>query len=167
MTTAFDHVTALRIAKSCARRLHPSHRADAEQALIATALQRWASFDLSRGCSTAFLRVVMERATLSMIRARSALKRGAGLEPLSACETDLLGSREYHSSRAHVPDLRLDVQMVVAGLPPRMRAICDALGAEPATSTARRFGMSRSRLRSVISEIRSRMVRAGLDGVPA
>jgi DNA-directed RNA polymerase specialized sigma24 family protein len=131
-------------------------RADVEQELMLEVLLRWPGYDPSRASREAFVEQVVRSRVCSLIRAGR--RKRAGL-PLTAAALLL---PDPHDTLRCV-DVRLDVQLVVDRLRPRLREACDHLRRESQSDAARAMGANRASLMRALARTRRMFAEAGLD----
>lgn len=156
---AFDADVAQSVSRRQAARLRRAvgrdyDQCDLSQELLLEAWRRWDHYDPCRSTPRTFLTRVAQSAACSLLRARFALKRrpsdrgatGPGFSDL----TDAIR--------------RLDVAVVVAGLPLKLQQICRLLQEDSVAGAARRLAVPRHQILKEIKVIRSHFVAAGLEG---
>ena len=155
---------------------------DLEQELMLDLLQRLARFDPARAGRRPFISRVVEHCAASLLaaqnRAQRAWTRDAASLDDEAVESERHGCCERRAPLADDADrrpggparkspfvevdLRLDVEIVVAGLPPELRSLCQRLRTESLTEVARSMGVPRTTLYRQIALLRRRFGEAGL-----
>lgn len=169
-----DPETAARIALKAGQILRQaglprSYREDLERTLILVLLGRLARFDPGRGDRSAFVGLVLRRATINVLRHYRAAKRSAAVVSLEtlvragADEPAELAARDDASGARERADAVLDVADAVAGLPADLRAVAEELRTHSAAEAARRLGVPRSTLHERVKEIRAAFEARGLD----
>lgn len=131
-------------------------RSDLEQELMLEVLLRWPKYDPARASREAFVEQVVRSRVCTLIRARR--RRPASL-PLTAAA--LL--RPDPADAVRCVDVRLDVQLVVDRLRPRLREACDHLRRETQSDAARAMGANRSSMMRSLAQTRRMFTDAGLD----
>lgn len=151
-----DAALILREARFAAARLVrsgrlPSHeRDDAAAELVVGCLHRAKRFDPARASFRTFVALAIRSTATSLLRRRAATKRLAVRPPCA--RTDQL------------PHLEFLVRDVIDRLPTEFRSACADLSEHSFTETARRLAISRTRMRTLIRQIRARFVVAGWEG---
>lgn len=131
-------------------------RSDLEQELMLEVLLRWPKYDPARASREAFVEQVVRSRVCTLIRA--ARRRRVGL-PLTAAALQRPDPRDP----IRCVDVRLDVQLVVDGLRPRLREACDHLRRESQSDAARAMGANRSSMMRSLAQTRRVFTDAGLD----
>jgi DNA-directed RNA polymerase specialized sigma24 family protein len=131
-------------------------RADVEQELLLEVLLRWPNYDPARATREAFVEQVVRSRVCTLIRA--ARRRRVGF-PLTAAALLL---PDPHDTLRCV-DVRLDVEVVVDGLRPKLREACDHLRRESQSDAARFMGVNRSSLMRSLARTRPMFAQADLD----
>lgn len=149
-------------------------RSDIEHDLLIDVLKRFPAFDPDRAKATTFIARIVEHGIASLIRTRRAAKRDArksvGLPDecdLSPDELDDIKARRRRGIPVNDPlrqsELRLDLEPVVAGLPPELQMLCALLFVEvPISEIARLTGRPRTSVHTDIHKIRKHFEDAGL-----
>jgi len=135
--------------------------ADIEQELALALLSRLSCYDPSRANVTTFLLNVIDNVVASLIRAKRALKRGIGRQYASDDMLDQVVDAQA-SDPARRFELRHDLDLVIAGLPPELQQICRLLKTNTMAETARLIGCSRTTLYVQRATIMKHMEDAGL-----
>ena len=162
--------------------LTPDDREDLEQEMALDLLLRLPKFDPERACLNTFIARVVERRVSTIIRHRTAAKRDCRShvcsldEPIpgvEGCSTrhDMISQGDcdlrvgrYGRSEVERLDLRIDVSLVLAGLPPELRALAERLCTHSVTEIARELGVPRSTLYETgIARLRKAFEDKGLD----
>lgn len=162
--------------------LLPDDIPDLQQDLWLELLSRLPSYRPERGGPRAFITLVVKNGAASILKARTAAKRGRGRPCLSLNREyvdDDGGSVELHEtisaddylrrtrgtvrSEEERRDLAHDVRNVINELPPIDRVVCLLLIDQDARGVARVVGMPRSTLRDLIKRLRKISKEAGLE----
>lgn len=142
--------------------IRPCDSDDFAQDLLVALVERWFRYDHDRGCPATFITVVVCRCASSIVRSRRALRRGGGRKPLPLDER-LVAQLDQRGDNALPRSLlTLDLESVVASLPPRLRRVCHHLCVRSKKETASILGISSARLRKEIAELRQRFAAACL-----
>ena len=160
----------------------PDDRKDLEQEMSLDLLVRLPDFDPERACLSTFSARVVERKVATIIRHRKRKKRDyrcevysldAPIAGVEGCSTrhDMIsqGDCDLRVGRYGRPeierlDLRIDISLVLAGLPPELRALAERLRERSITEVAREMGVSRSTLYETgIARLREIFLDKGLD----
>lgn len=158
-----------------------SDLADLMQEFALDLVKRRHEFDASKAPWPAFVTVVVNRKTATLIEHARAEKRSSSRESYSLnqhatdcdgrdCElaatlSDADGSRRAGQARpdgASPPELAQDIGTVLGKLPPELRKVCELLGARNKSQAARELGISRAKLYDDVARIRRRFEDAGL-----
>ncbi|MCG3138808.1 MAG: hypothetical protein HJJLKODD_02677 [Phycisphaerae bacterium] len=139
---------------------------DAHQELLAEAWRRWPEYSPQRGSPTTFLQMVMRQRASALRRQSRAQKRGGGwcnlgevvLETIEAVE-----NRAAYNSDVQRRDLRLDLEQLLAALPPDHQRICRGLNHDTIAEVARKLQIPRHRLLCLLKTIRSHFQAADLQ----
>lgn len=154
---------------------------DLEQELILCLLRKLALFDEQRGDLGAYLTTVIERCALNLLRDQRAAKRNAVRVSSLSIHVDA-GDGEPASFAAVVPDsvhdfrlnrdllpdeelvsLAIDIDEVLACLPPHWRGLATRLKTQTKTEAARDMKMPRSTLYGWVRSIRKHFERRGFE----
>lgn len=143
-----------------------SDREDIEQDLTLALLTKLAQFDANKGKFPTFVRLVVERCVVDLIRERKAMardyRRTESLEELSEEVGDgNLTEPSYDDREQH--DLAIDLAEALAALPEDLRKIVEYLRDTPLTEAARRHGCSREVMRGMARQIRRHFAERRLD----
>ncbi len=135
-------------------------REDVEQELLLEVVVRWTRFDPLKATAEAFVERVVRDKLRNILRDRKRAKRDwrreQALDPKAHDRPDRAnGLRQV--------ELRVDVQAVVADLPPTLREACDQLQRESLSAVARGIGSPRSTLDSALGKAREAFRRGDLD----
>lgn len=143
---------AARIAAIRAARIaRPQDREDVVQDLLLEVTAQWPGFDAARGTCEQYVEVVIKGKVAKILRDRRRQKRDpAREEPLNPSEHD----RPAPGNSAADADRRLDVEGLLALLPPDLRAQCEQLRRDTVSQVARESGMPRSSLDDALSRVR-------------
>lgn len=155
-----------------------SDRADIEQDIAFQVLRRIRKFDPARGRFEATVRRIVENAVADILAARKAAcrdyrRRGPSLNETVRDENGKRVERSEtfesggHLRRTRRPaserrDLKLDLDDVIAELPPDLRRLCERLRNESPTEIARDMGIPRGTLYERMRKIREHFERRGL-----
>lgn len=115
---------------------------DCRQELVSAAWQRWRRYDPAAGSPSTFLRVVMQHAYVSLVRAAMAQKRQPqkdGIVRRSAVHDSDSNTGSVDPERANV-EKQLDVMACVARLPVDLRATATLLMRMTIAEVARELG---------------------------
>jgi len=147
--------------KACklARRSEFRHEdvADIEQELVLELMTRWPHFKPELTSPMTFVYRVVVHKISDMIAQRTALKRDVRRGGLALKDDDL--ARMPPEQR----DLRIDLEKLLARLPPEEFALCAQLCVDTITEIALERGMPRSTLYGEIGRLRQRFRKAGLQ----
>jgi DNA-directed RNA polymerase specialized sigma24 family protein len=130
-------------------------RDDIEQTLLLEVLLRWPGYDPARGSKEAFVEQIVRGKVCTLLRGRRRSPRVASLERESLQIPD-------RNDPIREASLRLDVQVVVDQLRPRLREACDHLRRESQSDTARCMGVNRPSLLRALAKTREMFSAAGL-----
>jgi hypothetical protein len=157
-TLAFARTLVRIKARQLARRSAPGgfDRDDVEQELLLEVLLRWPKYDPARATRQAFVEQVVRSRVCTLIRARRRLPAGRPLTRAALLRPD-------PGDAVRCVDVRLDVQVVVDQLRPRLREACDHLRRESQTGAARAMGANRASLMRALAGTRWIFAEAGLD----
>ena len=158
---------------------------DIEQEMRLDLLQRLVKFDPSKAKYNTFVSRLIDRRISDMIRGskqdirdyrcqESSLhdivepgeedKDVEHIETVSRDEQDHRSGRRIRSERDRL-DLRIDIPVVLAELPPDLRKLAELLQTVSISKTAKAFGVSRSTLyKSYLPPLRKAFLKRGLDG---
>lgn len=146
---------------------------DWRQELVSAAWQRWNRYDPAAGSPSTFLRVVMQHAYVSLVRAAVAQKRQPqkdGVVRRSAVHDGDSNAGSFDPEQASV-ELHLDVMACVARLPVDLRATGTLLMRMTIAEAARELGRPRHQIVGQCVEIARAFDQAGLnprtDGRPS
>ncbi|MBK9187357.1 MAG: sigma-70 family RNA polymerase sigma factor [Phycisphaerales bacterium] len=131
-------------------------RNDLEQELMLEVLLRWPKYDPARASREAFVEQVVRSRVCTLIRAR---RRRPVTRPLTAAAF----LRPDPADPIRCVDVRLDVQVVVNRLRPRLREACDHLRRESQSDAARAMGANRSSMMRSLAQTRRMFADSGLD----
>lgn len=154
---------------------------DLEQELMTDLLQRLTRFDPARAGRQTFIARVVENHAAKLLAARNTTRRAWTRDavPLDdepernggdrdrRCRAPLAddADRRAGATARRNPfeqvDLRVDVEVVVAGLPPALRAIGERLRTESLSDVARSLGVPRTTLYHHVALLRRRFTDAG------
>jgi RNA polymerase sigma-70 factor, ECF subfamily len=142
-------------------------RDDLRQEIILDLLRRTPRFDSARGDWHGFVRGVYRHRQIGLItqhRRRRWEVLAGDLGPAEDGNDDRLDALDCRrrTDPARVPQLRLDVRRVVAGLPPRLQSLALVLGELPIAEVCMRTGKSRATVHRMTVQIREAFVNAGL-----
>jgi len=143
---------------------------DVEQSLAAALCERARSFDPQRGDEACFIKVVIETQAASLIRKQVAAKRGHGQTTVSledAVNWENAGAGSPNGScgarqETEGTELRMDISLVINGLPHELREVAETLKRMPKRDTGRRLGKSRRALDSDVARLQKTFESAGL-----
>jgi RNA polymerase sigma-70 factor (ECF subfamily) len=148
--------TLVRIKARQITRRAPTDRDDVEQELLLEVLLRWPKYDPDRASRQAFVEEVVRSRVCSLLRSSRRRPRPAALTRAALHEPD----RHDHVRQV---DVRLDVQLVVDRLRPRLREACDHLRRQTQSDTARLMGVNRASMLRALVKARALFGAAGLD----
>ena len=162
--------------------LTPDDDEDLQQEMALDLLVRLPKFDPGRACLSTFIARIVERKISTIIRHRTRAKRDyrcrvysldERIENADDCSTlhDVIsqGDCDLRVGRYGRPeieriDLRIDVSLVLAKLPPELRALARRLYTQSITEVARELRVSRSTLYETgIARLREAFEDKGLD----
>jgi len=156
---------------------------DIEHDLIVDLLQRLPKYDSDKATRNTFISRLVERKISNILRYRMAERRDCRREEGSLdfeiemeetgkvfIRTNLVDADEYeirigrrNRSRQEENELRLDVESIIAGLPPHLRHICERLKSMSKADAERELGMAHSTFHDqVIRPLREAFAKAGL-----
>lgn len=170
-----DPATARRIrakSRQIVRRagLSRSDREDVAQALAARLLAPLRAFDPAKLPREAYVRMVLRRATASVLGYLRAAKRAGpavvSLEAFLRQDADdplEPADRPGRRSAEEAADLARDVADLLAALPPDLRELAEQLKERSMAGAARDRDVSRITVYARLAELRSRFARAGLN----
>lgn len=140
---------------------------DIEQELTLAVLVRLDQFDPQRGKFATFVRMVVEREIVGLIRKRTTLQRDyrRGRHSLDEIRDDSgnTNTAEPRYDDQVQRDLGLDLAEALGELPGDLRAIAAELADAPLTQVARAHRCSRENMRRKAEQIREHLARRGLD----
>jgi RNA polymerase sigma-70 factor (ECF subfamily) len=166
---------------SSRRALGAEDRQDLEQELIRHVLRRLPAFEPARGHLRAFVKRVVERHATNLERDLRAAKRGPGVlasldaqaqgadgRPVPLAETIAGRQQDARLGRSARPEaeqaeLALDVAAAVAGLPPDLLAVAEALKRGSVTAAAAELGLPRTTLADRVRRLRQLFERKKLE----
>ena len=145
---------------------------DLEQELALAVFQRLHRFNPQRAHWNVFLVTIVERHIVTILRARRRAKRGGRASQENDSEIGqfvesrqrLERTRQDAQGAFDEVDLRHDLDVAVAALPPDLRYVCFCLQFESVAEMSRRIRVSRTTLHRQIHRIRRAFVRIGLSG---
>jgi DNA-directed RNA polymerase specialized sigma24 family protein len=138
---------------------------DVEQDLLLALLPRLKHHDPAQSPLGAFFRLLLNREADRLLRRRLAAKRRAGrTAPVDAVDPPRDTRTGTEPGRAEEDrDRESDVAAAVAGLPPELAALVEALRTDPTVAgAARALGRRRTTVHDQISRVRARLKDAGL-----
>ena len=155
---------------------------DIRHDLLEDLLKRLPNYRSERGPLRAFITLVVGNKAASILRARSAAKRGGGIPDLSLdreFEDEEGNPTEFHEtisaddyirrtrgtirSEEERRDLALDVRKIVGKLKPHEQVVCLLLIESDVSGISTVVGKPRSTLRDLIKKLRKDAVQAGLE----
>jgi RNA polymerase sigma-70 factor (ECF subfamily) len=158
----------------------PQDRADLEQELALRFLRRWQRYDPTKGCPGAFLKRVGDRIVANLLRDQCARKRDRrGKQSLNVLVQTQDGSlaewaqtisqedqdrrlREDSCRDEEAHQLLLDLEDVLAALPPLRRELAELLKRMSLSAAARELGRSVEKAKISVALILRRFEEAGL-----
>jgi len=159
-----------------------SDRQDIEQELVLDLLRRLPKYRPERAQRSTFIARVIEHKIASLLHDRRAQKRGGGRRTRSLSDEgtdddgkavelgDTVSEDDYFRRTgaqplcaAHACDLCMDVEAIVAHLPPRLRKLCHLLKSMPMADAARELSVPRTTLYDDVGKVREIFEDAGLQ----
>lgn len=136
-------------------------RDDAEGEILVACVARWHLYDPARSSPRTFADRVARAGALNLLDAARASKRGAAIrhERLDPTGPEAI---DVPATPARRGDLALDVERVVAALPPEDQRICAVLAELPVAAAAEELGVSRGYLRRRVAHLALTFEGAGL-----
>ena len=159
-------VLATAIAGAITRRLKVIDVEDFTSELVTEGIRCWPRFDPRRADQAAYLKLIMERRAVSLLRARRAAKRGGAENPtLRNMDLARVLAERRRATRDDLDHRCLieDITAVLAKLPPSQRRACEMLGHMSLCDAARRLRVRRHKLLAFRSELRRRFQAAGIE----
>jgi DNA-directed RNA polymerase specialized sigma24 family protein len=165
-------------------RRHGYEPADLQQEFALRLLERHRSYDPKRASAATFSTHVCRHRALQLAERATTRKRGAGIVPVSFSEAltasgetevttvladivsdDGAAMRIGRRSRpaAELAEFRIDVNRVVAGLPPHLATFARNLASQTVTEAATSAGVGRATGYRYRAEIKAAFTKAGLD----
>jgi RNA polymerase sigma-70 factor, ECF subfamily len=140
--------------------------ADLQQDIIVDLLRRAPRFDPARGDWRGFVQALARNRASELIGRKRRRPHEVGFDDVSAhshsrtCTT--FDIHDYQQNeRSQNLDVVVDVQRVLAGLPPHLRRLAELLGENSVAEVCARLGKSRSRVYQMTCELRDAFLRAG------
>ncbi len=144
-----------------------SDQDDIEQSLLLSLMERWPKYEASECSPQEFISWAIGKGVAEQVREQQARNRfeptdGLSLEDLVNDEDELLPASCVQADHAPVIDLSLDIEQVLANLPPDVQETARLLKTENISETARQLGVSRRTIRDRMRIIGQALVRAGI-----
>ncbi len=159
-----------------------SEREDLTQEFLARMIKSLDSFDPAVGHFYPFIRAVIERHFLNIVRDRRAAERNTvktsslnvPINPIDIGHTELIQTvtdqhvdrrlgRERSLSEEELSDLRMDLTEVISQLPMAMQQFLERRKTQSLSEISREMGIPRSTLQAWLLEIRRHFEKAGLE----
>ena len=156
-------------------------RDDLEQELAADLLKRLPKFNPARAQMNTFITRIVEHRVSTLIEAQKAKRRNYRLrggslnelvdqgpegiiERIDGVDNDEYSMRTGKSSRTveELMEMAIDINAVMADLPPDLRDLCERLKTENVTDISRDTGIPRGTIYESITKLRSMFERAGM-----
>lgn len=153
---------------TCQFDLSEDEQGDYRQDMMVELLSAFERFDPSKATRETFINRVLDRFVKYAIRARFTRLRRTCDSPLGFEDVSIGFEPVVNEARAGEKDeqarreLRLDMAVVMARMPARLRRMCRLLMKFGATETARKLGICRQSIYRNFAEIREYMIGAGL-----
>ncbi|MBL8810625.1 MAG: sigma-70 family RNA polymerase sigma factor [Planctomycetaceae bacterium] len=143
-----------------------SDQDDLEQSLLVSLMERWPKYEASECTPQEFISWAIGKGVAEQVRERQARNHfeptdGLSLEDLINDEEELLPASCVQADHAHAIDLSVDIEQVLASLPPDVQKTARLLMTENMSEAARKSGVSRRTIRDRARIIREAFERAG------
>ncbi len=140
-----------------------SDREDIEQELTLALLERWPQYDPARSKPCTFVAKIVDHKVADLVKRQRQERRFR--ESIDLSHADRLTETTCPSHEEEV-DLRLDVETVLASLPPNYRELCERLKHESLLAASEHMGVPESTLRFWLTKIRQAFEDAGFEKLP-